>query len=274
MTDGLTAADTDRPLAGVTVVVTRAAAKADVLAAPLQALGAEVLSYAATRIVPRDTAGLALAAGELARYDWVVFTSASAVTMMFDAAAAAGVTTSDWAHVSIAAVGSATAGAVRARGAEPALVPERFIAEGLLSAFEERGGLTGATVLYPAAAGARRDLHEGLRMLGARVEQVDAYDSVATDEDVALVSAALRDGRVHAVTLTARSAVEAWVQAMQPLHAVADVVSIGPITTRAAHAAGLRVAAEAMPSTIEGLVAAVVRAIGAQRGGHYRTNIS
>ncbi|HYW51630.1 MAG TPA: uroporphyrinogen-III synthase [Gemmatimonadaceae bacterium] len=271
----MTLAEAARPLAGSTVVVTRAADKADRLVAPLRALGAEVLSYAATRIEPRQTDHLLRAAGELARYDWIVFTSASAVALTFDAAAACGVTIADWAHVSVACVGSATADAVRARGVEPSLVPERFVAEGLLQAFESRGGLTGALVLYPAAAGARRELREGMRALGARVEQIEAYETVPGDADVDDVLAALREGRVHAVTLTAKSAVDAWVSAVHPLHTVAVAVSIGPVTTRAAHDAGMRVAAEAMPSTIEGLVAAVVRAIGAQRGGHHQqTNIS
>jgi uroporphyrinogen-III synthase len=264
-----------QPLSGATVVVTRAAARAEQLVAPLQALGARVLSYAATRTVPRDLAGLQRAAASLARYDWVVFTSATGVTMTFDATEALGITAAQWQHLRVAAVGSATASAVRERGVEPALVPARFVAEGLLEAFAAQGDMHGTTVLYPAAAGARRELADGLRALGATVHVVDAYDTVATDEDVAEVHAALRTGHVNAVTLTARSSVDAWVAAMGEAHGMADVVSIGPVTTQAARAAGMRVAAEAMPSTIEGLVAAVVRAVRAQRDRHHhQTNIS
>ncbi len=264
-----------RPLAGATIVVTRAASRAETLVEPLEALGAQVLSYAATRIVPRDVAGLTHAASTLARYDWVVFTSATAVVMTFDASEGCGITAEQWRHTKVATVGSSTANAVRARGVEPALVPERYVAEGLLDAFAARGDVQGMRMLYPAAAGARRDLRDGLQAMGATVDQVEAYDTVATDDDVADVRAALREGRVDAVTLTARSAVEAWVIAMGEAHQLADVVSIGPVTTQAAHAAGMRVAAEAMPSTIEGLVAAVVRAIRAQRDRHHhQTNIS
>jgi uroporphyrinogen III methyltransferase/synthase len=189
--------------------------------------------------------------------------------MTFDATEACGITASDWAHTRVATVGTATAGAVRERGVEPTLVPERFVAEGLLEAFALRNDVAGMTMLYPAAAGARRELIDGLRAMGATVDRIEAYDSVATDEDVAEVRSALRDGQVHAVTMTAKSAVDAWVAAMGALHNAADVVSIGPITTQAAHAAGMRVAAEAMPSTLDGLVAAVVRAIRAQRDRHH-----
>ena len=264
-----------RPLAGATVVVTRAAARAVQLVGPLEALGARVLTYAATRTIPGDVEGLQHAARSLARYDWVVFTSATSVELTFDATEACGISAEQWKHTRVATVGSATAGAVRERGVEPTLVPSRFIAEGLLEAFAAQGGMFGTTVLYPAAAGARPELANGLRMMGATVHVVDAYDTVATDDDVSDVHEALRTGHVNAVTLTARSSVDAWVAAMGEAHRMADVVSIGPVTTQAARAAGMRVAAEAMPSTIEGLVAAVVRAVRAQRDRHHhQTNIS
>ncbi|MCC7055393.1 MAG: uroporphyrinogen-III synthase [Gemmatimonadaceae bacterium] len=266
-------ADGARPLSGATIVVTRAASRADQLAGPLEALGATVLTYAATRIVTRDVEALGQAARELARYDWVLFTSATAVALTFEATAACGVTAADWVHTRVAAVGTSTASAIRERGVEPTLVPERFVAEGLLEAFAARNDVAGTLVLYPAAAGARRELTDGLSAMGATVDRVEAYDSVATDEDVAEVLAALREGRVNAVTLTASSAVAAWVGAMSPLHDVADAVSIGPVTTQAARAAGMRVAAEAMPSTLDGLVAAVVRAVQAQRDRqHHQTH--
>jgi len=257
------------PLAGATIVVTRAASRAASLVAPLEALGAAVLTYAATRIEPREEQALRRAASELARFDWVVFTSAVSVMLTCDATEACGVASSQWAHTRVACIGSSTADAVRERGIEPTLVPPRFVAEGLLEAFDGQGGLDRMAVLYPAAAGARPELFDGMRARGATVELLAIYESVVTNDDVDTVRAALREGRVDAVTLAASSAVDGWVQAMSPMHDLTDVVSIGPITTRAAKAAGLHVATEASPSTIEGLVAAVVRAIEAQRDRHH-----
>ncbi len=269
MSEPVVGTDDARPLMGATVVVTRASERADALVLPLQALGAHVMTYAATRIVPCDAGGLDQAARTLARYDWVVFTSATSVALTFDATEALGITAADWAHTRVAAVGESTAIAVRARGVEPTLIPERYLAKGLLDAFIARTDVAGMRMLYPAAAGARRELCDGLRALGAIVDRIDAYDSVATDEDVAEVRAALQARQVHVVTMTASSAVDAWVTAMGAAHNAADVVSIGPITTQAAHAAGMRVVAEAMPSTLDGLVAAVVRAVRAQRDRHH-----
>jgi len=261
--------DTVRPLAGATVVVTRDATRADALVAPLEALGARVLTWAATRLEPRDVAGLAAAVRALDGFDWAVFTSATAVSLTFDAAAAAGRRAAHWSRVQVACVGTATAAALRDRGVEPAVVPERFTAEALLASLAARGDVAGARVLHPVAAGARTDLVDGLRALGAAVHRIDAYESVANAADVAELRIALQDGCVDVVTLTAGSAVAAWVGAMAPLHAGVPVASIGPVTSQAASAAGLRVVAEASPSTLDGLVAAVVRAIGARHDQHF-----
>ncbi len=265
------ARDGAAPLAGATVLVTRDASRADALVAPLEALGARVLTWAATRIERRDTAALQAALRELRAYDWVLFTSATAVAITVEVATAVGVTVSEWAGVRVACVGAATAGALRAHGVEATLVPERFLAAGLLEALAARDDIAGARVLHPVATGARGDLVDGLRALGASVHRIDAYESVAGDADVAELRNALQNGRVDAVTFAAGSAVAAWVGAMAPLHAAAPAVSIGPVTTQAAHAAGLHVAAEASPSTLEGLVAAVVRAVGARHDQHHPT---
>ena len=45
------------------------------------------------------------------------------------------------------------------------------------------------------------------------------------------------------------------------------VVTIGPVTSDAARSAGLSVTAEASPHTVDGLVAAVVSALGGPVGG-------
>ncbi|MDZ7631263.1 MAG: uroporphyrinogen-III synthase [Gemmatimonadaceae bacterium] len=243
-----------RPLAGTTIVVTRAADRAEQLVGPLEALGAEVLTYSATRIVPRDIEALRRAACELARYDWVIFTSATSVALLFDATEACGIEAGQWAHTRIAAVGSATAAAVRARGAAPTLVPEQFVAEALLQAFRDRGDLVGATMLFPAAAGARPELADGLRTLGARVDRIDAYESVATDEDVAGVRAAPARARAQRGDADGAECSGRPGGGDGPRHMRWPTsCSIGPITDAGGARGGLpRGARKRMPSTMEG----------------------
>jgi uroporphyrinogen-III synthase len=253
------------PLAGATVVVTRASDRSDALVAPLEALGAHVVAYAATQTVLRSDAALRAALLTLADFGWVVFTSATSVEVTMACADACLVPRSEWHGTRIAVVGSSTAEAVRARGLEPTLLPDRFLAAGIVDAMRARTDVAGSRVLYPAAAGADETIVLGLSALGAQVVRLDIYETVATDDDRSSVLSLLRDRKIDVVTLSARSAVTAWCNAMQELACVADVVSIGPITSAAARDAGLRVAAEAVPSTNDGLVDAVVRAVRTQR---------
>src|SRR5262249_29659087 len=122
----------DRPLEGRSVVVTRAAEQASRLVATLAHLGATVVEVPTIAIVDAPDGGAALGAAvaALARYDWVVLTSTNGVARFL--AALEGRST---AGVRVAVVGPGTAGALRAGGIEPALLPERFVAEALLEAF-------------------------------------------------------------------------------------------------------------------------------------------
>jgi uroporphyrinogen III methyltransferase / synthase len=114
-------------------------------------------------------------------------------------------------------------------------------------------------VLYPVAVGARDLVPEALREIGAGVARVEIYESELHAADAGPALDALKRGRVTAVVLLAPSAVRGWVNAVGEHAPLAPVVSMGPITSEAARAAGLWVAAEASPSTIDGVVAAVLR---------------
>ena len=69
----------------------------------------------------------------------------------------------------VAAVGPATAAALEKHGLACHLVPDEYVAEGLLDAFEEQAApVAGARVLIPCARDARDVLPETLRERGAR----------------------------------------------------------------------------------------------------------
>ena len=123
-----------RPLAGLTVVVTRPADQADALATPLERLGARVVCCPPSPSRRPMTAG-GLPSVQLSaqpqRYDWIVVTSVNGARRLLahvaDARSLAG--------VRLAAIGPATA-AVLAEAHLPAdLVPPRFVAESLLDTF-------------------------------------------------------------------------------------------------------------------------------------------
>jgi uroporphyrinogen III methyltransferase/synthase len=95
--------------------------------------------------------------------------------------------------------------------------------------------------------------------LGASVDVVPVYRSVPDAAGANALRAALSAGEVDLVTLTSASSVQGYVEAAGPQFARrVGAVTIGPITSDAARRAGLDVLAEATPSTIAGLVTAVI----------------
>lgn len=250
-----------RPLFGRRVVVTRATADAGTLSAQLRELGAEVIHMPAIGIEPLDGTVLRAAIERLEDADLVIFTSRNAVELFWDALTGLGRDTRALAPVKVAAIGPGTSDALLARGIVVDVLPERFVAEGLLEALRERGDLDGARIMYIAAEGARDVLPRGLAELGAHVQVVRAYRAVSDGAGAEPLRERLAAGTVDFVTFTSASAVRAYVDAVGPeLAAMAPSVTIGPVTSDAAREAGLTVAHEAETSTIPGLVQAVVAA--------------
>lgn len=262
-------ASSARPLDGQRIVVTRAAETAGAgggeLTRRLADAGAEVISFAATRIERLDAAPLRDAIARIGEYGWVLFTSQNAVRIFLDELRAAGLGAGALAGLRVAAVGPATAAALGEAGITVAVEPERFTAEGLLEALARREDVRGARVLYATAQGARDVLPRGLAGLGAMVDRVAMYRSVPNDDAPGAEELRLRleRGEIALVVYAAGSAVDAFVTLLG-LDAArrAPAASIGPATTEAALRAGLEVAVEAPESTIPGLAAAIVRRLG------------
>lgn len=253
------------PLAGRRVVVTRAESRAGELVSLLEAAGASVIALPVVRTEPPEDGGAALAdalsgVGEAA---WVVFTSAVSVARV----AALLRDGRDLAGVRLAAVGPATAAALRARHLEPDLVAEPATGEGLAAALPDAPA-GGGRVLYPRAAEASDVVRRGLEAKGWAVEEVTAYRTVAVGPDE--LPPGLLDEAVaaDAVTFTSPSTVAAFCRLAGADRVLPKVVAcIGPVTADAARRSGLGVAVEAADHSAEGLVAALVEHMGAAAGG-------
>lgn len=245
---------TGRPLSGRRVVVTRARAQASALAERLRELGAEVVEAPAIEVVDPSDGGAALRAAvdRVSTYDWVVFTSANGVHRTFaeipDARVLAG--------TKVAAVGPGTAEALAEHRILADLVPARAVAEGLLEAFPPAGA--GRVLLARAEVG-RDVLPDGLRTAGWEVDDVAAYRTVPATPDAGQRQ---RVASADAVTFASSSSVTNLVAAMGADQIPPTVVSIGPVTSATARDLGLAVAAEAEVHTIDGLVDALVDALG------------
>lgn len=247
-----------RPLSGKRVMVTRARAQASDLAVLLEALGAETIQFPTIRIEDAaDQAPLREAAERVGEFDWVVFTSVNGVERFWTALRAAGRDARAFGRARVCAIGPATSAAVEERGVRPDLVPDDFVAEGVLAALSAHAELRGARVLLPRAEVARAVLPDTLRERGAEVVEVAAYRTVQDGSEVRAVRRRLAAGEVDVVTFTASSTVKNYVELVGADVGGAKVASIGPITSAAARELGLPVDVEAAEYTIPGLVDAV-----------------
>jgi uroporphyrinogen III methyltransferase / synthase len=254
----------DAPLAGRSVVVTRPADQAAALAAPLESLGADVLLMPVIEIVaPLDWAPADDAIERLDSYDWIVLTSVNGVDAFDERLRLHGLRIGDLSCSRVAAVGSATAARLRSSGVEPAIVPDRFRAEGLVEELRRIGPAAGRRVLVARAAEAREVLPDGLRALGFDVDVVPVYRAVGAVPPAEVVDrfeAGTIDAVVFASGGTARRFVA--VLAAAGIDAVCALVgpvvaSIGPVTTEALHRLGIAVDVEAAEPTTSSLVRAL-----------------
>jgi uroporphyrinogen III methyltransferase/synthase len=240
-----------RPLAGVSVAVTRARAQASALAGRLRGLGARVVEAPAIRVEPLDPP-----VGDLSRFDLVCFTSPNGVERFFaadgvrDARALAGAT--------VAAIGPGTARALRAQGIAADVIPERSVAESLVEALRD---VPVHRALIARAEEARDVLPDALRDRGAEVEVLALYRTVAEDLDADARAAAL--GSDYA-TFTSASSARFFHEAAGTLDGP-RVVSIGPVTSDALRALGREPDVEATAHTPDGLVAALLADAAARR---------
>jgi uroporphyrinogen III methyltransferase/synthase len=159
----------------------------------------------------------------------------------------------------IAAVGPATADALRRAGLEPDLVPAIHSARGLVEQFPD-ASRDAVPVLFPSADIATDTIVDGLTQKGWSVDRVTAYRTVpvATHDAETLA----RVGEADAVVFTASSSVLAFSRLQgtdhAPLSPPRHVVCIGPATAQTAREAGFSGVLQAADPSTEGIVAELV----------------
>lgn len=261
MTDNL-------PLAGKHIAITRSREQAAELAGALEALGAQVITLASIAIHPiEDTKSLDLALTALGEYDWIVLTSANGVRAIAERMRALGIGWESRRRARIAVIGPATARALEATGAIPDLIPEQFVAEGVL---DHLANVAGQRILLLRADIARKTLADELRLRGADVDEVTAYRTELLPIDRTTIEHVFVRDHLDAVTFTSPSTVHGLLRSLagadlEPQRALAGtaICAIGPITASTLREQGLEPVVVAEEYTISGLVAALCRHFGA-----------
>ena len=190
------------------------------------------------------------------RYEWIGFTSVNAVRAVREKFEEFGLDARAFAGLRIAAVGGATAGALREWGLEPDLVPlGEQSANGLLEGWPPFDEVLDPInrVFLPRADIATETLVAGLQDMGWEVDDVTAYRTVRAATPAASVREAIKTGKYDAVVFTSSSTVRNLVGIAGKPHPSTVVACIGPATAKTAEEHGLRVdvlAAEASASAL------------------------
>lgn len=258
----MTAVAAAKPLAGRIVVVTRPRAQAQVFASLLEEAGASVI-LAPTIVIepPPSWDPLDRALARLDEYRWAVFTSVNGVEMTRRRLEELGLGAGGLRGARVAAIGPATAEALRGLGLDPEVVPEEYVAEGLAESL--RGLIRpGERVLLARAAETRDVLVRELESAGAQVDEVPVYRTRPAGEDAAELRRALAEGRVDVVTFTSSSTVRHFAGLFAPgdlgrLLAGITVACIGPVTRDTARALGLETRIVPKEYTIPALARAI-----------------
>jgi len=253
------------PLAGTRVLVGRARHQASALSAGLKKLGADVIEIPFIEIrQPRSYKPLDSALKQIAKYDWLVLTSVNGVEALSARMKRWKIRRSSLQHLNVAAIGPATAKEIEKLGVTVAVVPQRYVAESVVETL--RGKVEGKRVLLARAKVARDVIPRGLRKMGARVDVVEAYETVVPASSKKRIQAVMKDPRRRpdVIAFTSSSTVRNFVALLGgqecPPHTGLDGIefaSIGPVTSATLREFGLPAHVEAKEYTIPGLINAI-----------------
>ncbi|MBD2203109.1 uroporphyrinogen-III C-methyltransferase [Calothrix sp. FACHB-1219] len=258
-------ANSQLPLNGKTILVTRAAGQSSQFCDRLTAAGAKVVEMPTLEIGPPSSwQALDNAIANLTDFDWLILTSTNGVDYFFDRLTAIGKDSRHLANVKIAVVGEKTAQSLKKRGLQPDFIPPNFVADSLVEHFPEQ--LLGKKVLFPRVeSGGREVLVKELTAKQAQVIEVPAYQSCCPNNIPATAELALKNHEVDIITFASSKTVQFFCQLINSrFPSIADVLagvciaSIGPQTSKTCHDLLGRVDVEAEEYTLDGLTQALI----------------
>ncbi|MFP5528333.1 uroporphyrinogen-III C-methyltransferase [Peptococcus simiae] len=249
-----------KPLFGQRILVTRAREQASALSEQIEALGGEAVEAPMIHVQkPKDEAPLLAAIEDLARYQWIIFTSTNGVRCFLEALMANGKDVRALADAKLCAIGTKTAQVLLDKGLRVEVVPEVFRAEAIAEALQGRIA-SGDEVLIPRSSLGRQVLIDELEKMGATVHDVVTYETVEADLPEGGLIGLLEARDLSAVTFTSSSTVHNFMKLLGnrlDLLENLKLVSIGPITTSTLAKYDLKPDVEAEVYTIDGVVNAL-----------------
>lgn len=257
-----------KPLQGRRFVVTRSQGQASELSKKLELLGSEVIGLPLIDIkrnIDDDTKRDVFS--EIARYDWLVFSSPNGVRYFFEAFFETFDDIRSLGFIRIAAVGKSTAKEIRKFFVSVDLVPEEANASSLADSLVATDSLDSAKVLVVTGNLGRDILISKLEEARAIVDRFEVYKTEATDLSQHPSAKMFRDQGADAIIFTSSSGVKSFVDQAKDLVLDSEAlrpktVSIGPITSAAMQQFGMPMDIQAKEADLDSLVDAINKRFG------------
>jgi uroporphyrinogen III methyltransferase/synthase len=248
----------NRPLFGKRIIVTRTRHQAGGLTKHLGQLGADVIELPTIKITePKNKMEFGELVQDCYTYDWIVFTSPNGVDAFFELFYKLYSDARSIGPAKIAVIGPGTADRVKAYHLAVDLMPDKFVAEGLIKKFKDDENIEHLKVLWVRAEDAREVIAAGLSKLGAIVDEAIAYRTVPEREDNQAAIARMTEEGADLITFTSASTVDCFFALGLELPKGIKIASIGPVTSEAVRKHKLKVDIEAKDYSIPGLVKAI-----------------
>lgn len=244
-----------RPLSGLRIVITREAERAGELKEKLEKEGARAILFPTIKTVPVVKSEYRDELKKLKFYHWVVFTSGNAVKYFLVLLDKFSLSFPD--EIKVAAIGSATAAALKKRGIEVDLEPEKAVGESLVESFAAFD-LRGKRVFFPRAKVARELVAEELKKMGAEVKLLIVYETLPCADYLEEFLKEFEKG-IDVVTFTSASTARNFYHLLEgkvsrEKLASLQVICLGPVTAKAVEELGYQVRAVAKEYSTQGLV--------------------
>jgi uroporphyrinogen III methyltransferase / synthase len=259
------------PLENKIVVLTASELKSTLLSAGLARLGARVIAFPTIEIREiRDTDPIDASLEALEGYAWIIFTSSYGAHYFFRRLTQRGIPRDRLRNPRVCAVGPGTAAALIDAGVQVHLIPDDFVAEGVVRALTEfHGGLehlAGRHILIPRAKEGRDVLPRELESAGARVDVVACYESVLPKVEESTLNTLLSQVP-DLIVFTSSLTVSNFVKLMgdrdgERLLRAATVAALGPITAKTVESLGKQPEIQAHQNTTESLLEAIAQYYG------------
>ncbi|MCU0541347.1 MAG: uroporphyrinogen-III C-methyltransferase [Oscillatoriaceae cyanobacterium Prado104] len=259
--------NSQQPLAGNTILVTRAASQSAEFSRSLEQLGARAIEMPALEIgAPSSWEPLDDAIAQLSSFQWLILTSHNAVDWFFQRLEAHQKDARSLSGIKIAVVGKKTAESLRSRSVTANYIPPNFVADSLVENFPDI--LQNCKILFPRVeSGGRELLVQEFTARGSHIIEVPAYQSRCPENIDPIALAALQNRAVDIITFASSKTVQNFCHLIEKAPELSQskdwlenicIASIGPETSKSCQNLLGKLDVEAKEYTLDGLTRAIV----------------